>query len=218
MYILCMLNVPVGELTCGFTAFWDCVLSLKEEYIFTSKSFLQIRKTNLCWTQSTQILQRKSSDNCSFDSDKWVGAEFCPRGRGHRIGGQRHQNRKTVAVNAVVKSQELLPCYTRLCLSQRSTGATEKPMPLGPLCLPRLVMSQKRTCLKQQQWGQSEKKKTALCGVQMLPTLWARASLSTAAAADKFTSPRSTWDLTFKHDAGRKTVGDWSVGGIVRRE
>lgn len=43
-------------------------------------------------------------------------------------------------------------------------------------------------------------------------------SLSTTSAADKFMRPRSTRDLTSKHDAGRKTVGDWSVGGMVRKE
>lgn len=132
---------------------------------------------------------------------------------------QRGQNRKAVAVNAVVKPQELPPCYTRLCLRQRSTGVTEKAVPLGPPCLPRLVVSLKRTCLKQQPWGQSEKKKKSpVWGADAPDPPEQVASLSTAPAADKFTSPRPTRGLTSKHDAGRKTVGDWSIGGRVRRE
>lgn len=94
----------------------------------------------------------------------------------------------------------------------------EKPVPLRPLCPPRLVMSQKRTCLKQQPWGQSEKKKEPRVGRRCSRPTEQVVSLSTASAADKFTSPRSTRDLTSKHDAGRKPVGDWSFGGIVRKE
>lgn len=168
-----------GGVTCGLTAFCDSVFFSRTsqqpaKYISTYKFFLQIWKTHLRWTQRIQILTRKSSDNCSFDSDKCLGAEFCPRGRGQGPENeQRRQHRKAVAVNAVVKPQELPPCYTRLCLRQRSTGVTEKAVPLGPPCLPRLVVSLKRTCLKQQPRGQSEKKKEkkAPCGAQMLPTL-----------------------------------------------
>lgn len=55
-----------------------------QRHIFTSKSFLQIRKTNLLNTVDTKL--EEESDCCYFDSDKSVGAGFCPRGQGHRIG------------------------------------------------------------------------------------------------------------------------------------
>lgn len=176
LYFLHVSNVPMGEwlvalLCSGTVSFFSCTSQQPaKEYIFTYKFW----KTHLCWTQWIQILTRTSSDNCLFDSDKCVGAEFCPRGRGQGPENeQRRQNRKAVAVNAVVKPQELPPCYTRLCLRQRSTGVTEKAVPLGPPCLPRLVMSLKRTCLKQQPWGQSEKKKKPRVGRRCSRPSWA---------------------------------------------
>lgn len=177
MSFLRVSNVPVGELTCGFTAFWDSVFSLTsqqpaKEYVSTYKSFLQMRKTNLCWTQSTHILQRKSSDDCSFDSDEWVGAEFCPRGRGHRFGVKDTKTERRSLWMHLWNPKNFHH------VTQDSAFVKEVREEQRNLCPSDLHVFPGWSCLKRgRAWnnnrGAKVRKKGALCGAQMLPLLWA---------------------------------------------
>lgn len=187
-----------------------------KEYIFTYKFW----KTHLCWTQWIQILTRTSSDSCLFDSDKCVGAEFCPRGRGQgagewtktpeQKGGRRKCSCETPRTSTVL---------------YKTLPPSKKYWSHGESCAPRTSVSSQAGRVSKEDVPETttvgpkwERKKSPVWGADAPDPPEQVASLSTAPAADKFTSPRPTRGLTSKHGAGRKTVGDWSIGGRVRRE
>lgn len=97
-------------------------------------------------------------------------------------------------LNILVRQQELPPRYT-WSLHQTLVEREEKA-PLGPSLVPRLVVSLKRTCLKQQPRVHSEKK--APCERRCSWPSRASSLPFNRAAADKFTSPTLTRGLTFQ--------------------
>ena len=97
-------------------------------------------------------------------------------------------------LNILVRQQGLPPRYT-WSLHQTLVEREEKA-PLGPSLVPRLVVSLKRTCLKQQPRVHSEKK--APCERRCSWPSRASSLPFNRAAADKFTSPTLTRGLTFQ--------------------